>query len=107
MERIRKEVICREKSGGHRASNKDTRTPSYRKGHQLYILSCFDSVRARVARATYIACALDAQKQWARTSVMLFSFYFLGHGFLPKDVTTAHNTESGCKLLNPAALAGD
>ena len=56
MERIRKG------SGGHRASNKNIRRSSYRKGHQLYILLSFDSVRAieiqDVARATScIACA--------------------------------------------------
>ena len=57
------EVICRKKSGGHRASNKNIRKSSFRKGHQLHVLLSFDSVRARdihdVARATScIACAL-------------------------------------------------
>ena len=59
-----KEVNCRKKSEGHRASNKNIRRSSHRKGHQLYILLSFDSVRAReihdVARATpCIACALE------------------------------------------------
>ena len=57
-------MICRKKSGGHPASNKNIRRSSYRKGHQLYILLSFDSVRALkihdVARATScIACALE------------------------------------------------
>ena len=34
------------KGGGHRACNKNIRISSYRKGHQLYILLSFDSVRA-------------------------------------------------------------
>ena len=38
--------MCGKKSRGHRASNKNIRTPSERKGHQLYILLRFDSVRA-------------------------------------------------------------
>ena len=38
-------VTCRKKSGGHRASNKNIRRSSYRKGHQLYILLSFYSVR--------------------------------------------------------------
>ena len=66
MERIRKGSDLTKKSGGHRASNKNIRRSSYRKGHQLYILSSFDSVRALeipvhdMARATScIACALE------------------------------------------------
>ena len=63
MERIRKGSDLPKKSGGHRASNKNIRGSSYRKGHQLYILSSFDSVGALeihdVARATScIACAV-------------------------------------------------
>ena len=45
MEESQKEVICRKKSGGHWESNKNIRRSSYRKGHQLYILLSFDSVR--------------------------------------------------------------
>ena len=37
MERIRKGSDLPKKSGGHRASDKNIRTPSQRKGHQLYI----------------------------------------------------------------------
>ena len=39
-------MICRKKSGGHRASNKNIRKSSYRTDHQLYILLSFDSVLA-------------------------------------------------------------
>ena len=46
MERIRKGSDLSKKSGGHRAFNKDIRRLSYGKGHQLYILLSFDSVRA-------------------------------------------------------------
>ena len=65
------EVICRKKSGGHRASNKNIRRSSYRKGHQLYILLSFDSVRALethdVARATSrIACELETRSSNGR-----------------------------------------
>ena len=68
-----KEVICRKKSGGHRASNKNIRRSSYRKGHQLYILLSFDLVRALeihdVARATScIACALEMRSSDGRES---------------------------------------
>ena len=65
MEGIRKgSDLPKKKIGGHRASNKNIRRSSYRKGHQLYILLSFDSVRALeihdVARATScIACALE------------------------------------------------
>ena len=64
MERIRKRSDLPKKSGGHRASNKNIRRSSYRKGHQLYVLLSFDSVRALeihdVARDTScIACALE------------------------------------------------
>ena len=44
MERIRKGSDLPKKSGVHRASNKNIRRSSYRKGHQLYILLSFDSV---------------------------------------------------------------
>ena len=64
MERIRKGSDLPKKSGGHRASNKNIRRSSYRKGHQLYISLSFDSVRALeihdVALVTSsIACALE------------------------------------------------
>ena len=66
-------MICRKKSWGHRASNKNIRRSSYRKGHQLFILLSFDSVRALeihdVARhVMYSVRTRDAQQQWARTS---------------------------------------
>ena len=68
MKRIRKGSDLPNKSGGHRASNKNIRRSSYRKGHQLYILLSFDSVRALeihdVARATdvmYSVRTRDAQ----------------------------------------------
>ena len=66
-----KEVICRKKSGGHRASNKNIRRSSYRKVHQLYILLSFDSVRALeirdVASATScIACAIEMRSSNGR-----------------------------------------
>ena len=60
-------MICRKKSGGHRASNKNIQRSSYCKVHQLdqlYISLSFDSVRTLeipdVASATScIACALE------------------------------------------------
>ena len=66
-----KEVICQKKSGGHQASNKNIRRSSYCKGHQLYILLSFDSVRALeihdVACATScIACALEMRSNIGR-----------------------------------------
>ena len=90
MERIRKGSDLPKKSGGHRASNKNIKfrsRSSYRKGHQLYILMSFDSVRALeiddVARATScIACALEMRssigperpiKELLKT---LFTIYF-------------------------------
>ena len=71
MERSEKEVIRGKKNGGHSASNKNVRRSSYRKGHQLYILLSFDSVRALekhdVARATSrIACALEMRSSNGR-----------------------------------------
>ena len=72
MERIRKGSDLPKKSGGHRASNKNIRRLSYRKGHQLYnILLSFDSVRALeihdVVRATScIACALEMRSSNGR-----------------------------------------
>ena len=73
-------MICRQKSGGHRASNKSIRRSSYRKGHQLYILLSFDSVRALeihgVACATSrIACALEMRSSNGRE---LPSSYYRG-----------------------------
>ena len=56
-----KEVICRKKSGSHRASNKNIRTPSWRKGHPLYIFLSFDSVRALDAHVMYSVRTRDAQ----------------------------------------------
>ena len=43
---MRKESDLPKKIGGHRASNNNIRRSSYRKGHQLYILSSFDLVHA-------------------------------------------------------------
>ena len=69
MERIRKgSDLPKKKSGGQRASNKNSRGSSYRKGHQLYILLSFDSVRALeihdLARATScIACARELRSR--------------------------------------------
>ena len=45
MERLRKGSDLPKKSGSHRASNKNIRTPSQRKGHKLYILLTFYSER--------------------------------------------------------------
>ena len=47
-ERIRKGSDLPKKKWGSldRAANKNIRTKSYRKGHHLYILLCFDSARA-------------------------------------------------------------
>ena len=64
MERIRKGSDLPKKSGGHRASNKNYSQIKLPKGHQLYVLLSFDSVRALeiydVANATScIACALE------------------------------------------------
>ena len=64
-------MICRKKNGGQRACNKNIRRSSYRKGHQLYILLSFDSVRAieihHVARATScLACALEMRSSNGR-----------------------------------------
>ena len=64
-------MICRKKSGGHRASKKNIRRSSYRKGLQLYILFSLDSVRALeihdAARATScIACALEMRSSNGR-----------------------------------------
>ena len=71
MERTRKGSDLPKKSGGHRASNKNITRSSYRKGHQLYILLSFESVRALeihdVARATScIACALEVRSSSGR-----------------------------------------
>ena len=71
MERIRKGSDLPKKSGGHRASNKNIRRSSYHKGHQLYILLSFDSVRALevddVACAkSCIACALEMRSSNGR-----------------------------------------
>ena len=71
MKESEKAVICRKKSGGHQASNKNIRRSSYRKGHQLYILLSFDSVRALevhdVARAmSCIACAREMRSSNGR-----------------------------------------
>ena len=71
MERIRKGSDLPKKSGGHRASNKNIRRSSYRKGNQLYILLSFDSVRSLeihdVARATScIASALEMRSSNGR-----------------------------------------
>ena len=56
-------MICRKKSEGHRASNKNIRRSSYHKGYQLYILLNFDSVRALeihdVRATSCLACALE------------------------------------------------
>ena len=71
MERIRKGSDLPKKSGAHRASNKNIRRSSYRKGHQFYILLSFDLVRALeihdVARAmSCIACALEMRSSNGR-----------------------------------------
>ena len=70
-ERIRKGSDLPKKSGGHQASNKNIRRSSYCKGHQLYILLSFDSVRALeihdVACATScIVCALEMRSNIGR-----------------------------------------
>ena len=66
----KKKWSAEKKSGGHRASNKNIRTPSQRKGHQLYILSSFRlSARAWKWRGTYVywmACALEMRSSNGR-----------------------------------------
>ena len=64
MERITKGSDLPKKSGGHRASNKNSGRSSYRKGHELYILLSFDSVRA--LEYTCIACAIEMRSSNGR-----------------------------------------
>ena len=113
MERIRKESDLPRKSGGHRASNKNIRTSSYRKGHQLYILLSFNSVRALeihdVARATScIACALEMRssngrerpqreppllsKNYFKLQDMIFAITLVLYFFFQKSVYSGEKT---------------
>ena len=61
MERVKKGSDLPKKKWGHRASNENIRTPSLRKGHQLYILLSFRlGARAKKWRGTRVTNELRA-----------------------------------------------
>ena len=59
-------MICRKKSGGYRASNKNISRSSYRKGHQLYILLSLQSHSKLECRWTWPEVAILGADQKER-----------------------------------------